>query len=94
MKMLNRVHTRSVPINTKRLQRELPMCCYFSYPNYLMERVFPQNRKGTFFLLVLLCGMWDLDPRPGIESVPPALGAWSLNQWTAREVGEWVLFKS
>ena len=30
------------------------------------------------------CGI--LVPRPGIELAPPALGAWSLSHWTAREV--------
>ena len=34
----------------------------------------------------LRCGMWDLVPRPGIEPGPPALGAWSLNHWTTRDV--------
>ena len=32
---------------------------------------------GLFFSLV---------PQPGIKPMPPALGAWSLNHWTAREV--------
>ena len=27
-----------------------------------------------------------LVPQPGIEPVPPALEAWILNHWTAREV--------
>lgn len=27
-----------------------------------------------------------LIPQPGIEPVPPALEAWSLNYWAAREV--------
>ena len=36
-------------------------------------------------LLVVAC-MWDLVPRQGIEPGPPALGAWSLTQWTTREV--------
>ena len=27
-----------------------------------------------------------LVPQPGIEFVPPALGAWCLNHWTARKV--------
>ena len=27
-----------------------------------------------------------LVPQPGIELMPPALEAWSLNHWTAREV--------
>ena len=30
--------------------------------------------------------MWDLAPQPGMEPVPPALAAWSLNPRTAREV--------
>ena len=30
--------------------------------------------------------MWPLVPLPGIESWPPALGAWSLSHWTTREV--------
>ena len=33
-----------------------------------------------------------LVPGPGIEPVPPALEAWSLNHWTAREVlGTFIL---
>ena len=32
--------------------------------------------------------MRDLVPRPGIEPRPPALGAWSLNHSTTREVQE------
>ena len=34
----------------------------------------------------LSCSIWDLVPWPGIEPGPPALGAWSLNRWTTREV--------
>ena len=29
--------------------------------------------------------MWDLVPWPRIKLQPPALGAWSLSQWTTRE---------
>ena len=29
--------------------------------------------------------LWDLGPCPGIKSGPPALGAYSLNQWTTRD---------
>ena len=36
--------------------------------------------------LATLHGMWILVPGPGIEPAPPALEAWSVNQWTAREV--------
>ena len=32
------------------------------------------------------CSMWDLVPWPGIELRPPALGVWSLDHWTIREV--------
>ena len=31
----------------------------------------------------LCCGMWGLVSRPGMEPWPPALGAWSLSQWTS-----------
>ena len=41
---------------------------------------------GFDFFLAVPPGMWDL-PQPGIEPVPPTLGARrSLNHWTAREV--------
>ena len=42
-----------------------------------------------FFLLRALglsCSIWDLVPWPRIEPRPPALEAWSLNQWTTRDV--------
>ena len=29
--------------------------------------------------------MWDLSSQTGIEPMPPALKAWSLNHWTTRE---------
>ena len=37
-----------------------------------------------FWSCCVACG--TLVPRPGIKPVPLALGAWSLNHWTAREV--------
>ena len=40
----------------------------------------------SFGMRTLGCGMWDLVPWPGIKPRPPALGAWSLSHWTAREV--------
>ena len=36
--------------------------------------------------LNLSCGMRDLVPWPRVEPRLPALGAWSLNQWTTSEV--------
>ena len=55
-----------------------------------------------FRLHCVACGI--LAPRPGIEPMPPALGAQSLNHWTTREVpaffflnggteGCWMLFR-
>ena len=43
----------------------------------------------TIFSLICIffCAPWEiLDPLPEMAPMPPALGAWSLNHWTAREV--------
>ena len=37
--------------------------------------------------------MWDLVPWPGIEPGPPAVGAWSLNHWTTREVPSYTFYQ-
>ena len=62
------------------------------------ENVFTSTRWGKCFLLpcflsVFFFFFWPLHaacgflvPLSGIEPVPPALEAWSLNHWTAREV--------
>ena len=34
----------------------------------------------------LSCGMWELVPWSGTEPRSPTLGAWSLSQWTTRDV--------
>ena len=47
-----------------------------------------------FFFLAAPRGMQDLSPPPGIEPVPPAVGARSLNHWTAREVPVCPFLKS
>ena len=36
--------------------------------------------------LGLSCSMWDLVPRPEFKLQPPALRAYSLRQWTNKEV--------
>ena len=43
---------------------------------------------NTYLLPVLglSCSMWDLVPWPGNEPGSLALGAWSLNHWTIKEV--------
>ena len=38
-------------------------------------------------------GAWNLVPWPGIEPVPPAVEAQSLNQWTNREVPDFSFVK-
>lgn len=58
----------------------------------------PQLTKGmvTFFFLFFCggggawwlvppCDMQDL-PQPGMEPLPPALEAWSRNNWATREI--------
>ena len=37
----------------------------------------------------MACGI--LAPQPGIEPAFPALEAWSLNHWTAREVSPYIV---
>ena len=39
-----------------------------------------------YYFLVTPCGMQDFSSPTRDEPVPPALGAQSLNHWTAREV--------
>ena len=43
--------------------------------------------------LTIARGMWDLSSL-GIEPVPPAMEAWSLNHWTAREVPLYLVLDS
>ena len=56
--------------------------------------------ENIFFVLIYLF-FWPhhvackiLAPQPGIEPVPPALGARSLNHWTTREVSRKYFLKS
>ena len=44
------------------------------------------------FLFFWLHSIWDLSSLTRIEPAPSALGAWSLNQWTTREVPGWGSF--
>ena len=48
-----------------------------------------------FFLKFFGCAMWHVGitvPQPGIEPMPPAVEAWNLNHWTAREVPKFFYF--
>ena len=42
----------------------------------------------VFWLCYMACEI--LVPWPGIKPVPPAVGAWSFNLWTTREVSQWL----
>ena len=44
---------------------------------------------NSFLELLESCGI--LAPWPGIETMPPAMEAWSLNHWTIREVPDHLL---
>ena len=71
-------------------------CWYMAKPiQYCKVKKFKKKgRKQTYLamqglsaaLRVFSCGMWDLVPWPGREPRPPALEAWNLNHWAAREV--------
>ena len=39
-----------------------------------------------FFFLAMLHRIWESSFQPGIEPMPLAVKAWSLNHWTARKV--------
>ena len=46
-----------------------------------------EGQSAIFFFFLAACTTCGiLVPRPGIEPAPPALEAWSLKHWTAREV--------
>ena len=51
-------------------------------------------RSFSCGIQTLSCRTWDLVPWPGIESVPPALAAWSHTPWTTRkDLGKQDLMK-
>lgn len=61
--------------------------CFFKYLFAWLQRVLVTAlRIFSCSLRTLSWGMWNLIPCPGIEAQPPALGAWSLSQWTTMEV--------
>ena len=61
---------------------------FFKDANYSLKDMHTKAVMISFFYLFIFghtaCGI--LVPQPGIEPGPPALEAWSLNHWTAREV--------
>ena len=62
----------------KRCHKHSDFCLIFYYCNYLFF-----GHAG--------CGI--LVPRPGVESMPPAVEAWSPNHCTAREIPGFLSYK-
>ena len=48
--------------------------------------MYNSGQKSAFAFLFLVFGRRILIPQPRTELMPPAVEAWSLNHWTAREV--------
>ena len=68
------------------------MCCYFFLSKLPNGTCLSSKQRGYFFSFgPAMRHVGSRSPTRDRVSAP-ALGAWSLNQWTAREVGEWVLF--
>ena len=44
-----------------------------------------KSSSDCFYFFIILATLWDL-PEPGMEPKPVAVGTWSLNHWTTREV--------
>ena len=60
----------------------------FRYPASRKARLPPQPLGvNSFWVFCPRLVAWGiLVPPPGIEPIPPAMEAWSLNHWTTREV--------
>ena len=58
--------------------------------NAISSRFYPgclyNTSQESFFFQSCHTACGILVPRPGIKPMPPAVDAWSLNHWTAREV--------
>ena len=63
---------------------------------------FSSSSSSSFFFLAVPHVMWDLStligdllvPQPGLEPMPPASEAQSLNYWTIRKVSKFNLLMS
>ena len=64
---------------------------YICLPLLLLQEAF-QVVSFFFFFGHVACGI--LVPQPGMEPVPPAVEAHSLNHWTGREVLSWFSWGS
>ena len=67
---------KGVELDVAGAQRAKPTVPFF-------KRIFIYLFGGT---RIFSCSMRDVVPWPGIEPGSPALGAWTLNHWTTREV--------
>ena len=65
---------------------QAPQSIGFSRQEYWSGLPFPSPGIVSCGMQIISCGMWNLVPWPGIESGPPALGAWSLSHWNTKGV--------
>ena len=65
----------------------LDSCLWLVYLVALQKRLMIASGPDSFFFFFgLRCAACGISvPQLGIESVPPAVEAWSPNHWTARE---------
>ncbi|XP_054940402.1 UDP-N-acetylglucosamine transporter isoform X4 [Physeter macrocephalus] len=67
------------------LMAVLTACFSSGFAGVYFEKILKETKQSVWIRNIqLACGI--LVPQPGIEPVPPALGAQHLNRWTAREV--------
>ena len=65
-------------------------CVCFATPGSMQKQAAPLQQHATSGSMPLLVA--SLVPQPGTEPALPALGAQSLNNWTAREVLYFTIF--
>ena len=65
---------------TRQLNNIIPFLNLNTYLFIWLSRIFSCGVR------TLSCYMWNLDPWPGVEPGPPALGVWQLGHWTTRDV--------
>ena len=69
----------------------------YCHCNTKATRQYFLNEYGCILFFLCLCPpapscipAWHVGSWPGIKPTSPAVEAWSLNQWTAREVSIWL----
>ena len=89
-----RPSSMSPPLNSKTFWHNIHDMSVSTMTHWLLPAEFSQSiHQNTLYSLSYLfihlaspCCIWDLNSRPEIEPVSPALEVWNLNHSTAREV--------